>query len=130
MAGDRLTLADIPAATTLYRYFGLDIPRPAIPHGRGLVSPADRPSGLPGARHGAVRRYEGAGSISDPTPRLRTAGLRSAMAGPFDVALARGDMSRAVTGAVRRGQEPCSCACVADLDANRRRRVAGWRAPV
>ncbi len=32
LAGDRLTLADIPAATTLYRYFGLDIPRPSIPH--------------------------------------------------------------------------------------------------
>jgi glutathione S-transferase len=32
LAGDDLTLADIPAATPLYRYFGLDIARPAIPH--------------------------------------------------------------------------------------------------
>lgn len=32
LAGQRLTLADIPAGTNLYRYFNLDIPRPAIPH--------------------------------------------------------------------------------------------------
>lgn len=32
LAGQRLTLADIPAGTNLYRYFNLDIARPAIPH--------------------------------------------------------------------------------------------------
>jgi glutathione S-transferase len=32
LGGDRLTLADIPAATALYRYFGLDIERPAVPY--------------------------------------------------------------------------------------------------
>jgi glutathione S-transferase len=30
--GDRLTLADIPAGTCLYRYFALDIPRPPLPN--------------------------------------------------------------------------------------------------
>jgi len=32
LAGDRLTLADIPAGTCLYRYFELDIDRPPLPH--------------------------------------------------------------------------------------------------
>lgn len=32
LAGPHLTLADIPAGTSLYRYFNLDIPRPHIPH--------------------------------------------------------------------------------------------------
>lgn len=32
MLGSRLTLADIPIGTHLYRYFNLDIPRPALPH--------------------------------------------------------------------------------------------------
>lgn len=32
LAGQHLTLADIPAGTHLYRYFNLDIPRPDIPH--------------------------------------------------------------------------------------------------
>ena len=32
MLGDRLTLADIPIATNLYRYFNLDIDRPSIPN--------------------------------------------------------------------------------------------------
>ncbi len=32
LAGDRLTLADIPAGTHLYRYFELDIRRPHLPH--------------------------------------------------------------------------------------------------
>ncbi len=32
LAGDRFTMADIPAGTTLYRYFGLDLERPRIPH--------------------------------------------------------------------------------------------------
>jgi glutathione S-transferase len=31
LEGDRLTLADIPAGTCLYRYFQLDIPRPPLP---------------------------------------------------------------------------------------------------
>jgi glutathione S-transferase len=30
--GDGLTLADIPAGTSLYRYFELDIKRPDLPH--------------------------------------------------------------------------------------------------
>src|SRR5262249_35918421 len=30
--GDRLTLADIPAGTHLYRYFNIDIARPHVPH--------------------------------------------------------------------------------------------------
>lgn len=34
LGGDSLTLADIPAGTSLYRYFELDIPHPAIPNVR------------------------------------------------------------------------------------------------
>jgi glutathione S-transferase len=30
--GDRLTLADIPIGTNLYRYFNLEIERPSIPN--------------------------------------------------------------------------------------------------
>ncbi len=32
LAGDELTMADFPAGTTLYRYFELDIERPALPN--------------------------------------------------------------------------------------------------
>ena len=32
LGGDALTLADIPAGTSLYRYFELDIERPAVPN--------------------------------------------------------------------------------------------------
>lgn len=32
LAGDSLTLADIPAGTTLYRYFELEIERPSLPN--------------------------------------------------------------------------------------------------
>ena len=32
LTGDRLSLADIPAGTSLYRYFELDIQRPALPN--------------------------------------------------------------------------------------------------
>lgn len=32
MLGDELTLADIPIGATLYRYFNLEIERPALPH--------------------------------------------------------------------------------------------------
>jgi glutathione S-transferase len=32
LAGDRFTMADVPAGTTLYRYFGLDLERPYIPN--------------------------------------------------------------------------------------------------
>jgi glutathione S-transferase len=32
LLGDRLTLADIPAGTHLYRYFNIDIARPHVPH--------------------------------------------------------------------------------------------------
>ncbi len=32
LAGDRFTMADVPAGTTLYRYFGIDIARPDVPH--------------------------------------------------------------------------------------------------
>ena len=32
LAGESLTLADIPAGTSLYRYFGLEIERPDVPH--------------------------------------------------------------------------------------------------
>ena len=32
LAGDHFTLADIPAGTTLYRYFGLGLERPDMPH--------------------------------------------------------------------------------------------------
>lgn len=31
LAGDRLTMADVPAGTTLYRYFELEIERPPVP---------------------------------------------------------------------------------------------------
>jgi glutathione S-transferase len=32
LAGDRISLADIPAGTSLYRYFNLDVPRPPLPN--------------------------------------------------------------------------------------------------
>jgi glutathione S-transferase len=32
LCGDELTLADIPAGTALYRYFELEIERPAVPN--------------------------------------------------------------------------------------------------
>lgn len=32
LAGDRFTIADIPAGTTLFRYFALDLDRPSFPH--------------------------------------------------------------------------------------------------
>ena len=32
LCGDALTLADIPAGTSLYRYFELDIERPSVPN--------------------------------------------------------------------------------------------------
>ena len=32
MLGERLSLADIPIGTSLYRYFNLDIDRPSIPN--------------------------------------------------------------------------------------------------
>ena len=32
LCGDTLTLADIPAGTSLYRYFGIEIERPSIPN--------------------------------------------------------------------------------------------------
>ena len=32
MAGDRLTMGDIPLGATLYRYFTLEIERPSLPH--------------------------------------------------------------------------------------------------
>jgi glutathione S-transferase len=32
LAGESLTMADVPAGTTLYRYFGLDVERPDVPH--------------------------------------------------------------------------------------------------
>lgn len=32
LCGDNLTLADIPAGTSLYRYFEIDIERPSVPH--------------------------------------------------------------------------------------------------
>lgn len=35
MLGDRLTLADIPIGTSLYRYFNLDIERPSVPNVQG-----------------------------------------------------------------------------------------------
>lgn len=35
LLGDDLTLADIPAGTALYRYFALEIERPAVPHVEG-----------------------------------------------------------------------------------------------
>ena len=34
LAGEAFTLADIPAGTSLYRYFGLEIERPDVPHVR------------------------------------------------------------------------------------------------
>ncbi len=32
LAGDAFTMADIPAGTTLYRYFEIDVQRPDVPH--------------------------------------------------------------------------------------------------
>src|ERR1051326_2207643 len=43
--GDRLTLADIPAGTHLYRYFGIDIARPRVPNvERWYRTLAERPA--------------------------------------------------------------------------------------
>jgi glutathione S-transferase len=47
LAGDRLSLADLPAGATLYRWFALDLDRPAIPnvaawYGRLTERPAYR----------------------------------------------------------------------------------------
>jgi len=45
LASDRFTMGDIPAGTTLYRYFALDIRRPAIPHVQSWYGRlADRPA--------------------------------------------------------------------------------------
>jgi glutathione S-transferase len=35
MLGDRLTLADIPIGTSMYRYFNLEIERPSVPNVEG-----------------------------------------------------------------------------------------------
>jgi glutathione S-transferase len=32
LAGDSFTMADIPVGATLYRYYAMDIARPALPH--------------------------------------------------------------------------------------------------
>lgn len=32
LSGDKLTMGDIPAAATLYRYYTMDIERPSLPH--------------------------------------------------------------------------------------------------
>jgi glutathione S-transferase len=32
LGGERFTMADVPAGTTLYRYLGLDLDRPRLPH--------------------------------------------------------------------------------------------------
>jgi glutathione S-transferase len=32
LCGDKLTLADIPAGTSLYRYFEIDVERASVPH--------------------------------------------------------------------------------------------------
>jgi glutathione S-transferase len=47
LARDRLTLADLPAGATLYRWFALDLDRPAVPnveawYGRLAARPAYR----------------------------------------------------------------------------------------
>jgi glutathione S-transferase len=45
IAGDHLTMGDMPAGTTLYRYFTLDIPRPEIPNVESWYSRlAERPA--------------------------------------------------------------------------------------
>ena len=45
LLGDRLPLADIPAGTHLYRYFGLDIARPRVPNAeRWYRTLAERPA--------------------------------------------------------------------------------------
>jgi glutathione S-transferase len=45
LLGDRLTLADIPAGTHLYRYFGIDIARPRVPNvERWYRTLAERPA--------------------------------------------------------------------------------------
>ena len=45
LCGDALTLADIPAGTSLYRYFELDIERPSVPNVEAWYRRlADRPA--------------------------------------------------------------------------------------
>jgi glutathione S-transferase len=45
VAGDEFSLADIPIGTCMFRYFGLDLPRPALPNvERWYASLQDRPA--------------------------------------------------------------------------------------
>lgn len=45
LAGDSLTMGDIPAATCLFRYYGLEIERPHLPHVEGWYRRlAERPA--------------------------------------------------------------------------------------
>jgi glutathione S-transferase len=45
LCGDALTLADIPAGTSLYRYFEIDIERPSVPHVEAWYRrPQERPA--------------------------------------------------------------------------------------
>src|SRR5580693_6542499 len=45
LCGDTLTLADIPAGTSLYRYFGIEIERPSVPNVEAWYRPLqERPA--------------------------------------------------------------------------------------
>ena len=55
LLGDALTLADIPAGTALYRYFDLDIERPAVPNVEAWYNRLQATAGLSRACHVAVR---------------------------------------------------------------------------
>jgi hypothetical protein len=56
LLGDRLSLADIPAGTSLYRYFNIDIARPHVPHVERWYRALREREALPRACHGPVRR--------------------------------------------------------------------------
>ena len=56
MLGETLSLADITAGTSLYRYFELEIERPSVAAGRALVPHAAGAGSVPHPCHDPVRR--------------------------------------------------------------------------
>ena len=74
LLGDGLSLADIAIGATLYRYFNVGIPRPAMPNLERWYAALQARFRIPRPRHAAVRR-------SPRTPRLLTGGQRHSRAG-------------------------------------------------
>lgn len=55
LAGDAITMADVPAGTSLYRYFALDLDRPALPNVEAWYR---RLAARPAYRAHVMRRFE------------------------------------------------------------------------